>query len=153
MISMPPRIVRDDRGTAALEFLFVAPILLVLLAGLADFALAFFYKGLLASAVGEGASYAVLAGPNVATSTIKNIVGQKLAIPAGDITVTGPSCYCVSGTPASTTSQACTSPCANGRAPGTYMSVSARYTYSAMLPTYSMFSNPAMTETALARLQ
>ena len=153
MIRVPARIIRDDRGTAAIEFLLVAPVLLVLLAGLTDFALAFFYKGLLASAVGEGASYAVLAGPNVATSTIKNIISQKLAVPASDITVTGPSCYCVSGTPASTTSQACNSPCPNGRAPGTYMTVTAQYTYVAILPTYSGFSNPTMTETAMARLQ
>ena len=153
MIRVPARMIRDDRGTAGIEFLLVAPVLMLLLAGLTDFALTFYYKGLLASAVGEGASYAVLAGPNVATSTIKNIVGQKLAVPASDITVTGPSCYCVSGTPASTTSQACNSPCPNGRAPGTYMTITAQYTHVTLLPSYSGLSDPTMTETAVARLQ
>lgn len=153
MIKTPAQVTRDDRGVAGFEFALVSMVLITLLAGLADFGLAFLQKGLLASAVAEGASYAVLVGPTVTPSSIQNIVGQRLELPASDVAVVAPACYCVSGTPAAATNQDCANPCPDGRNPGVYTRITAKYTYSALLPFYSRLYNPVMTETAMARLR
>ncbi|MDQ2762839.1 MAG: pilus assembly protein, partial [Pseudomonadota bacterium] len=92
---------------AAIEFAIIVPVLLLLLGGLADFALAFRSKGLLASSVAQGAEYAFLAGPVVSAAFVQSVVAQKLALSPADVTVTGPACACVSGTPASATEQVC----------------------------------------------
>jgi len=149
----PVKIARDSRGTAAIEFALIGPVLLLLLGGLGDFALAFWYKGLLASSVAQGASYAAMKGPTVTALAIRGIVGQKLALPASSITVTGPSCYCVSGRPAVKANQVCENPCPGGARPGSYVEISARYTYQPILPSFSKLVSPVLTETAMARLQ
>lgn len=132
----------------------VAPVLLLMLGCLSDFALAFWSKGVLANSVAEGAEYAVVAGPGVSASSIQGVVGQKLSLPAAAITVMGPSCYCVSGTPATAVAQACTQPCPTTLAlPGTYVTISAQYTYRSLLPLYSKLANPVLVETAMARLK
>lgn len=146
-------VMRDARGLAGIEFVLTAPILILLLAGLADFGLAFWYKAILASSVAEGAIYADMAGPTVNTPTIKNIVGQKLALPASSITITGPMCYCVSGMPAVRAVQTCGNPCPDGITPGRYIEISAQYTYRSILPTFSQLVDPLLTESTMARLQ
>ncbi|MCW3475433.1 TadE/TadG family type IV pilus assembly protein [Limobrevibacterium gyesilva] len=138
---------------AALEFAIIVPVLLVMLAGLTDFALAFWSRGVLASSVAQGAQYAVLVGPTVSTSAIRSIVGQQLSLPAANVTITGPSCYCVSGTPAAASIQTCGNPCPNGTMPGTYITISASYTYTSLMPLYSNLTNPLLTETTMARLK
>lgn len=144
---------RDGRGTAAAEFVIILPVLLLMLGSLADFALAFWSKGVLASSVAEGAEYAVAAGPSVSASAIQGIVRQKLSLPAANITVTGPACYCISGTPATAAVQTCGKTCPSGVAPGTYVAISARYTYTAVLPLYSHLASPVLVESAMARLE
>jgi Flp pilus assembly protein TadG len=147
------RAMRDQRGLAGVEFAMLAPVLLLLLGCLSDFALAFWSKGVLASSVAEGAAYAFVAGPSVSASAIQSVVGQKLSLPAAAVTVTGPSCYCVSGTPATSASQACGNPCPNGSTPGTYVTISAQYTYTSLLPLYSHLASPVLVETTTARLK
>ena len=147
------RIAEDDRGLAGIEFAMLAPVLLLLLGCLADFALAFWTKGVLASSVAEGTAYAFAAGPSVSASSIRSVVGQKLSLSAAAVTVTGPSCYCISGTPATPASQACANPCPNGTMPGTYVTISAQYTYASLLPLYSQLANPVLVETTTARLK
>jgi Flp pilus assembly protein TadG len=144
---------RANRGVAAVEFAIVAPVLLLMLGGVVDLALAFLSKSMLASSVAEGAEYAFVAGPSVSASAIRSIVGQKLSLPAENITVTGPGCYCVSGTPAVAAAQTCTVPCPNLSLPGTYVTISAHYTYTSLLPLYSHLTNPELVETAMVRLK
>jgi Flp pilus assembly protein TadG len=153
MTGTSAELMRDVRGVAGVEFVLTAPILILLLAGLADFGLAFWHKGVLASSVAEGASYADIAGPTVNTSTIKSIVGQKLALPASSVTITGPMCYCVSGTPATAAVQTCGILCTDGITPGKYITISAQYTYRSILPTFSRLVDPLLTESTMARLQ
>jgi len=153
MSKAPVRIAQDSRGAAAIEFVLIVPVLLLLLGGLGDFALAFWYKGLLASSVAQGASYAAMKGPTVTAPVIQGIVGQKLALPASSVTVTGPSCYCVSGRPAVRANQVCENLCPSGAKPGSYVDISARYTYRSILPSFSKLVDPVLTETATARLQ
>lgn len=148
------RTASDNRGLAGVEFAMLAPVLLLMLGCLSDFALAFWNKGVLANSVAEGAEYAVVAGPDVSASSIQSVVGQKLSLPASAVTVMGPSCYCVSGMPATAVAQACTVPCpTTSTLPGTYVTISARFTYTSLLPLYSHLANPVLVETTMARLK
>ena len=144
---------QDERGVAGIEFVFAAPVLLLMLGGLSDFGLASWKKGILASSVAEGASYAVLAAPTVNIPTIQNIVGEKLSLPASSVTVTGPTCFCVSGTPAVKTTQACSTSCPGGKKPGTYITITAQHTYQPIFPVYGRLASTLLVETAMARLQ
>ena len=148
-----PRVAKDQLGLAALEFAISMPVMLLLLGGLTDFSLAFWNKGMLASAVAAGAEYAAIVGPNVSASAIQSIVMQKLSLPTSDVTVTGPACYCVSGTPAAASNQACASSCPNNTVPGTYVVISAKYTYAPLLPYYSSLASVMLMETTMARLK
>lgn len=154
MRKTPVKLARDARGIAGLELALTAPILLFMFICLADFALAFWYKGMLASSVAGGANYAVLKGPTVTASAIQGIVGQQLSLPASSVTVKGPYCSCVSGTPAAAADQTCSSLCpADAANPGTYVTITAQYTYRPILPTYSQFASPLLIETTMARLK
>lgn len=148
-----PVFAKDQHGVAALEFAIAMPAMLLLLGGLTDFTLAFWNKGMLASAVASGAGYATIVGPNVSASAIQNIVMRKLSLPVSDVTVTGPACYCVSGTPAAASNQACTSPCPDKTMPNTYVTISARYTYTPLIPYYSHLASVMLVETTMARLR
>ena len=146
----------DGRGLAGIEFAMVIPVLLLLLGGVADFGLAFWNKGLLASSVAQGAQYAFLTGTTVTATAIQGIIRHRLSLPATAVTVAGPECRCVpavSATPATAVKQNCVLPCANGRLPGLYVVISARYAYIPILPLYSGLLSPVLVETATVRLK
>lgn len=147
------RFVHDVGGNAAIEFALGLSILMVMLGGLVDYSLAFWTKGLLTSSVAEGIQFALLSGPQVSTSSIQGIVSQRLHLSASDVDVSQPSCKCVFGMPAMVVPQTCGLPCPNGAPPGTYITISARYTYLPIMPAYSRLSNPVITETATAKLK
>lgn len=144
---------RDERGVASVEFALIVPLLLLLLGGLADFGIAFWTKGLLASSVAEGAGYATLVGTSVTPAAIQNIVGQRLALPASSVTVTGPGCRCLYGSPVVNVVQACLVFCPDGSVPGNYVGISAQYTYTPLLPFYSQLTTPVLTEATWSRLK
>lgn len=147
------RSIADRRASSIIEFAIIVPVLLLLLGGVVDFALSFWFKDVLGTSVEQGAEYAFLVGPGVSTSAVQTVVGRKLSLPASAVTVTGPSCYCINGAPASASSQSCTQTCPSGVAPGTYMTITATYTYNAVLPAYSKLSNPQLSETVMVRLR
>jgi len=146
-------LLRDVRGLAAVEFALCFPALLIMLGGLADFSLAFWTKGLLANSVAQGVQYALLTGPQVSPLSVRDIIRQKLGLSTSDVDVSQPSCKCVSGTPATARQQTCGLPCLSGGLPGTYMTISARYTYTSLMPLYSKLANPVLTETATVKLK
>lgn len=147
------RAMYDRRGVAAIEFALITPVLLLMLGSLADFALAFRTRGLLASSVAQGAQYAFLVGPTVAAADVQSVVEQPMALPPADVTVTGPACACLSGTPAAPTPTPCSQTCPDQTLPGTYLTISAHYTYAPLLPVYSGLANPVLAESATVRLQ
>ena len=154
MKRFPAWMAYNDRGLAGLEFAMTVPILLLLLGGVTDFALAFWNKGLLASSVAQGAHYAFLVGPTVTAASIQGIVRKKLSLPAGNVNITGPACFCISGTPATTAPIACTQLCPGAVAPVNYVKISATYSYTPMLPLYSqMAATSTFTEAATVRLK
>ena len=145
-------IVLSNHGNAGVEFALIAPLLILLLGGVVDFALAFWTRGLLSGSVAQGIEYAFVAGPGVSQSSIKNIVGQNLSLPNSAITVTGPGCLCVSGTPATSTNQTCGNPCADGSTPGVYVTITANYNYPSIFA-YGQLANAALIETTTARIK
>ena len=147
------RLRHGSRGFAGIEFGLIAPVLLLLLGGMADLALAFWNKGLLVSSVAEGAQYAFLAGPTVSASSVRGIVGQKLSLPAGNVTMTGPDCFCVSGTPATPSARTCGQTCPNSRPAEMHLQISARYTYPPLLPVFSRLTDFVFVEAARVRLK
>jgi Flp pilus assembly protein TadG len=163
--------VGDRRGIAAVEFALVAPALLLMLGGVADFGLMLLGKGQLANGVAQGVQYALMQGPSVvgagsATTTVQSVVKSAAARSGvtGTVTVnvTGPACYCVSGQPAalqtpswalsgtSTCTGTCTAP-ATG--PGAFLTITASYAYQPLMPLYSELANTTVSETVTVRLQ
>jgi Flp pilus assembly protein TadG len=153
------------RGVAAVEFALVAPVLLMLLGGVADYGLLMNGKGQLANGIAQGVQYALLQGPSVSGTTVKTIV-QSAVIRSGvtaavTVTITGPTCYCVSSYPvalsipsasALSSSNTCT---ASGSctAPAPFLIISASYTYQPLMPFYSKLASTTVSQTATARLQ
>jgi len=156
----------DQRGIAAVEFALVAPVLLMIFGGIADFGLIMVGKSQLSDSVDQGIQYALASGPSVSGTKIKSLVqaAAPLAglVPSVTATVTGPACYCTSGTPvalvtpstALTGSYTCTGTCAgSGAAPGAYIIVTATYSYQPIMPFYSQLSTTTVSETVTARLE
>lgn len=145
---------RDDRGGPALEFALVTPVILVVMGGMTDFSLANWTQGVLANSVAEGAAYAMLAGPGVTAANIQAVVSQKLSLAASSVTVSGPACRCLSNAvPSVATSQTCGATCADGTLAGKYVTISAQFTYTPVMPSFSQLSTPVLTETVEVRLK
>jgi Flp pilus assembly protein TadG len=160
--------IEDRRGVAAIEFAIVAPVLLMVLAGTADFGLIRFGKSQMANGVAQGIEYALLQGPSVTAANVISMVqaGATRAGLANSVTVvvTGPACYCVTTasfpaalvTPSTalsgtyTCTNTCTSPAV---APAPFMTVRASYVYQPLLPFYSQLASPTVAETIMVRLK
>jgi Flp pilus assembly protein TadG len=138
----------DRKGSAAVEFAMVLPILLTCLAILADFGLASEAKGSLAAATAAGAQYASAIGPDVTPAAIVSVVRGQLA---ATVTVMGPECGCVSA--ATMIPEQCQATCPNGTRPGTYVTIAARRRYTPILPLYSRLAPLDMTDMARVRLK
>jgi Flp pilus assembly protein TadG len=142
-------------GNAYVEFGLICPLLVSTLGTIADFGLSIWARSRLSAAVSNASQYAAVAGPTVTSANVKSSVAQSVTPLTGvSVTITGPGCYCTSGTPVSMTSTThCTTACASGNMPGTYVGIAATYTYSPLLPFYAAFANTALTETSIVRLQ
>ena len=66
--------IKDRRGVAAIEFAIVAPMLLMVLAGITDFGLIRTGKSQMANGVAQGIEYALLQGPGVTAANIISMV-------------------------------------------------------------------------------
>ena len=142
---------RTKRGTAAVEFALVAPLLLLLLGGLIQFGWAVWCDSALNGAVSQASYYAFMAGPNVSTAAIVTMAEQASALGGITATASAPACYCASGTPAAPSPAAsCTTNCADGSKPGVYTTIAADYTVPRFLP---LFAAPQLSETATVRIK
>jgi len=103
------RLWRSAAGVAALEFALIAPIIIALLAGLANYGLAMFDKMELVSAARAGAQLALI-DSDVTTSEIQAAVvaSTNLSISTSDVSV-AQSCECADGT-----SVTCGATCGDG---------------------------------------
>jgi Flp pilus assembly protein TadG len=88
------RLAAGERGVVMLEFVLIAPILLLLLCAIFDFGDAFFIKQIVTNAAREGARYGVVyADPKHSATEIQNVVTNYLTAfgmtPTSAPTVTG----------------------------------------------------------------
>ena len=144
------------RGTAALELAIVAPVLLGILGGLADFGMAFRLKSELAAGVDAGAVYAFVQEQQVLGTSLvlsgSSVASAVSAIPGlsgATVTVSQmPGSYCVtaSGTGATLQAVSSGSTCTDGSVPGTYVTISASLPFHPLMPFYSTLG--AMTVSA-----
>ena len=141
------------RGVAAVEFALTAPILAMFLGGTVDFGMISAGRSALANAVASGAEYAYLTGTGVTAANIKTLVQTTSYLNTVVATVTGPACYCVTGTGPAMTSATCNSTCSDSSTAGSYVIISAVYTYTPILPNFSNVGTKTLTEAATVRLQ
>jgi Flp pilus assembly protein TadG len=162
MMQLKRRRLSSSRGNAYVEFGLLCPLLVAILGSVADFGLSIWSRARLSDAVSHGAQYAAVVGPGVSGANVQSAVSKSVTPLSGvSVTVTGPACYCVSGSPAalsdwsSWASGACSKAgnCASGDAPGLYMQIAATYTYSPIMPFYAKLASATLTENAVVRLQ
>lgn len=134
------RLGRSNRGTAAVEFALISPVMVLLLAGIVDYGLGVHYLNQLQDAVRAGAEYA-LRNPADTDGITSTITGSTTLT---GIVVTTPtsSCKCIDGT-----SVSCTGTCASGIV-GHYTDIRATYTYTSLFTLTS--STPTTIEFALS---
>ena len=116
-------------GMGAIEFGFVAPVLLALTLGILDFGMAFWQQMEIANAADAGAQWGMdnVYNASSITSVVQNATG--LSIASGNVTPSNP-CGCPTTTGVSTYS--CGSTCPDGTAPQPYIVVSAHVCYATL---------------------
>jgi Flp pilus assembly protein TadG len=156
------RLLRCNRGAAAVEFGLSAPLLLGVLVPVADLGLAFSTQQQLQDAVQAGALYATTHPWNQnAASAIASAV--TAATPLSGIS-TSPSPYQMCGCPSGTsvnggtsgsgiTTASCGSTCSNGETAGYYVVISAQRTYTPILPYSLLGSSRTLTAQSTIRIR
>jgi Flp pilus assembly protein TadG len=131
---------KHRRGIAALEFGICAPFLIAGMAAAFDYGYAMWARSCLATAVSEGAYYAILTGTTVTTTNIAYVVQHATSLSGIQIPTGGVSAQfyaCPSGTPASLVTQNAATPTCpippsttgtGGGNAGVYITITAQYT-------------------------
>lgn len=148
-------------GVAALEFALVTPFLLAILAGLADFPLAFWYRMVVISAVESGANYAFAIEQNasgthgsLSPGDVRNAVLAAGGLSDMNVAVGSASTNCIqSGPVGSLIAVPADGVCADGTMPGTFMTIAASYRYAPLMPFYAMVAPTSLTDKATVKLQ
>src|ERR1041385_1438773 len=117
------RVVQQAGGNAAIEMALIAPVLVLLLVGIADFGMAVYRKMQVQHAAQAGAEYAMVHGFDSAAITT-TITAATAMTGSTASPVQAQSCGCASGT--TVTTATCGTNCAAGTAAGTYVTVSAQ---------------------------
>ena len=153
------RLLRCNRGAAAVEFGLSAPVLLLVLAPMADLGLAFAMQQQLQDAVQAGALYASTHAWNQnASAAIASAVTAATPL-SGISTSPSPSqmCGCPSGVNSSGSDSgiapaSCGSTCSTGETAGYYVVVSAQRTYISILPHSLLGQSRTLTAQATIRI-
>jgi Flp pilus assembly protein TadG len=152
------------RGTAAVEFALILPFLLAVVGGLVDFGFVFFDQCKLAAAVTAGSQYAFSQGQlnqTAQAADVRSKVQNALALTGATVPLPSPpTLKCVTRNttfiPPTTSfnSQAITAgqTCASGNLPGTYMTITATFIYTPIMPFYSHVASTTLQEIAYVRL-
>jgi Flp pilus assembly protein TadG len=117
-------------GTAAIEFAIITSVVLMMMICVVDIGMGFYRKMQVQNAAQTGAEYAMLHGYN-ATSIASAVTAATTF--TGISASPTPTQYCGCASNSGITSITCSSTCADGSQPATYVSVSAQGTYNTIL--------------------
>jgi len=124
---------RANEGLGAIEFGFVAPVLVAILLGILDFGLAFWNQMEVANAADSGTQWAMVNSFDANSITQVAQAATSLSIPSSQITPTAP--YgCASSTGVQVYSQGST--CPDGSAAQPYIIVTAYVCYKPIFPSW-----------------
>lgn len=144
------RILGDARGSVALEFGLLVPVLATLVVAISDLSLGFVRKMAVQEAAEAGAQYAAINGWN--SAAIGSAVTNATTV-SGIAATPAPAKSCGCATAASIAAAACGTTCASGRPAGTYVTTSAQYSYH-MILSYPGLANPVtLTASTTVRIQ
>ncbi len=113
---------RDRRGVAAVEFAFIAPILILVVAGINDGAQLILKQNNMHSGVSAAAEYIMRGGSNMTTAQTIGLSAWPSHSDTATVTASK-MCYCGS------VSGSCTSLCSDQTVPTAYITVSASDSY------------------------
>jgi len=139
-----------EQGVAAIEFGFVAPILALAIIGTVDLGLGVYRSMQVHNAAQAGAQYALTHGftaSGVTTATTSATSFTSIAATPAPVKFCG--CPSTSGV----VTGSCTTACADGAPPGTYVRVSAQATYSPVIPWPMIPGSFALSATSTVRVQ
>ena len=120
------RLWRTEDGLGAIEFGFIAPVLLALLLGVLDFGMAFWQQMEIAGAADAGAQWGMTNAYN-ATSITGVVQGAtNLSVPSANISPSNP-CGCASSS--GVTTYSCSGTCPDGTPPRIYIIVNAHFCF------------------------
>lgn len=145
-----PRLWRQRQANAAIEMALIAPALVLLLVGLADYGTAIYRRMQVQNAAQAGADFAMRNGFNNGAIT----AAVTAASPFPGLTATpapAESCGCASAV--TVTPVVCGTTCASGEAAGTYVTVSATGTHTTLLPYPGIPNSFNLVATSTARIR
>ncbi len=142
------RLWRQRQASAALEMALIAPALVLLLIGLADYGTAIYKRMQVQHAAQAGADFAMRNGFDGAAITAAVTNATTFAgLTASPTPVEGCGCASVQAV----TAALCGSTCAGGEVAGTYITVSAQGTHATILPYPGIPSSFTFAATSTAR--
>jgi Flp pilus assembly protein TadG len=145
---------KDCRAIAALEFALTLPVLLILLGGVVDFGQAMYYRNAIANGIAAGAQYAVVNAGTATTATIQSMVQTVSGLStAVSVTVTPKVGYCVVVNNQTGAALTAGTTCSDNSPAGTYYIISASYSFSGLLGTYSVPSLFTISDSTTVRVQ
>jgi len=130
---------RDRSGVAAVELGLTAPVLASLLIPMVDLGIGAYEKMRVQGAAEAAAQYALGHGTNYNASAIQS-AGQNATSLSGVTVTPNQTCNCISGTTIGA-AVSCASTCADGSAPGTFVSVATQVNYTTVI-TYPGITSP-----------
>lgn len=152
MIAIRPG--EERRGVATIEFALTVPLMLLMLAAIADLGMAMIDAMQLASGVTNAARFAVLDQGAATTATLQAIVQDASTLGSVQTSVSAAGCYCPSGgAPVTLTAATCGNTCSNGALAGTYQTITASYAYVPVLPGYNFLASNTLTQTATVQVK
>jgi Flp pilus assembly protein TadG len=146
---------RDEKGAALIELAIVCPVFTIIAVGVADFALLMYAQMQVEAAADSGARYATMYGwnstnvANAVTSAVKASSGSSTSITA----TPAPTNFCGCATASGITAVSCSSTCSSGLAPGSYVSVNARWNYSLIMSWPGFTSPRTLSASSTVRIQ
>lgn len=140
----------DNSGTAAIEFALIAPVLLILLAGLVEIGFAVREAMMAQDAAEAGASYAAQYGWD--STGISNAATSATGT-SGISASPSPQLFCGCPGESGITQTLCTATCTDGNSPGQYVRVDASIPHTTILSYLGLPIPSTLTAHAVVRIQ